>query len=255
MRGLCFRSSWCQALSRRLRSYRRDAYTSSSGARRLRRRPLRSAPKVGLRSRRRKRRDRRRSVSGALCAAAPGSATRSDASPALPQFGQGGVRPEVLAAASAAGSASGGTGALLARRQARLLLTCYVPAAYLNLEPVHGVSAGESASVSALCDSGVTRVVVGLLHPLPRLRGQAVAALQAAGICVDVPCELDTASSASSAAALTASRRVNEALLHRAATGQPFSVWKYAMTLDGKIATRTGHSAWVSGACLHTRRH
>jgi diaminohydroxyphosphoribosylaminopyrimidine deaminase/5-amino-6-(5-phosphoribosylamino)uracil reductase len=49
------------------------------------------------------------------------------------------------------------------------------------------------------------------------------------------------------AVSLAACRRVNEALLHRVATGQPFSVWKYAMTLDGKIATRSGHSAWVSG--------
>jgi hypothetical protein len=37
-----------------------------------------------------------------------------------------------------------------------------------------------------------------------------------------------------------------QALLHRAATGRPFSVLKYAMTADGKIATSTGHSAWVS---------
>jgi pyrimidine deaminase RibD-like protein len=130
----------------------------------------------------------------------------------------------------------------------------HVAAAYLNLEPVHGVSAGESASVGALCASGVTRVVVGLLHPLPRLRGQAVAALQAAGIRVDVPEEADAASSPPTADALFASRRVNEALLHRAATGEPFSVWKYAMTLDGKIATRTGHSAWVSGTGVFLRR-
>jgi diaminohydroxyphosphoribosylaminopyrimidine deaminase/5-amino-6-(5-phosphoribosylamino)uracil reductase len=128
------------------------------------------------------------------------------------------------------------------------VLTRHAVTAYLNLEPVHGVSAGESASVSALCASGVKRVVVGLLHPLPRLRGQAVAALQSAGMQVDVPDEAD-ASSASTGDALLAARRVNEALLHRAATGEPFSVWKYAMTLDGKIATRTGHSAWVSGAC------
>ena len=61
----------------------------------------------------------------------------------------------------------------------------------------------------------------------------------------------DSSSSPLVANALQASRRVNEALLHRAATGEPFSVWKYAMTLDGKIATRTGHSAWVSGTWMH----
>lgn len=43
-------------------------------------------------------------------------------------------------------------------------------------------------------------------------------------------------------------RAANEALLHRAAKRRPFSVWKYAMTLDGKIATTTGHASWVSSA-------
>jgi hypothetical protein len=37
-----------------------------------------------------------------------------------------------------------------------------------------------------------------------------------------------------------------QALLHRAATGRPLSLLKYAMTADGKIACSSGHSAWVS---------
>ena len=41
-------------------------------------------------------------------------------------------------------------------------------------------------------------------------------------------------------------RACRQALLHRAATGRPFSVLKYAMTADGKIATCAGHAAWVS---------
>ena len=42
-----------------------------------------------------------------------------------------------------------------------------------------------------------------------------------------------------------------QALLHRAATGRPLGVLKYAMTLDGKIATSSGHAAWVS--CAESR--
>lgn len=56
--------------------------------------------------------------------------------------------------------------------------------AYLNLET--GDSHGDMSSVSALVSSGVSRVVIGLLHPLLHLRRQAVAALKAAGVQVDV---------------------------------------------------------------------
>ena len=38
----------------------------------------------------------------------------------------------------------------------------------------------------------------------------------------------------------------NEALLHRVVTQKPLSILKYAMTMDGKLAAETGHSAWVS---------
>ena len=56
--------------------------------------------------------------------------------------------------------------------------------AYLNLEP--GDSHADMASVSALAGCGVSRVVIGLLHPLLHLRGQAVRALRAAGVAVSV---------------------------------------------------------------------
>jgi hypothetical protein len=46
--------------------------------------------------------------------------------------------------------------------------------------------------------------------------------------------------------AMSACLSANEALLHRAVLRRPLGVLKYAMTLDGKIATNLGHSAWVS---------
>jgi diaminohydroxyphosphoribosylaminopyrimidine deaminase/5-amino-6-(5-phosphoribosylamino)uracil reductase len=121
-------------------------------------------------------------------------------------------------------------------------------AAYLNLEPAHGPCAGERSAVDALLHSGVSRVVIGLPHPLPRLRGHAITALEAAGITVHAMSPgMSVADSPELSAAWMAVLRVNEALLHRVALGLPFSVWKYAMTLDGKIASSTGHSAWVTG--------
>lgn len=44
-----------------------------------------------------------------------------------------------------------------------------------------------------------------------------------------------------------------QALLHRAAKGRPLGILKYAMTLDGKIATSKGHSAWVSSSASRQR--
>ena len=44
-----------------------------------------------------------------------------------------------------------------------------------------------------------------------------------------------------------------QALLHRAVSGKPLGILKYAMTLDGKIATSTGHSAWVTSPTSRAR--
>lgn len=157
------------------------------------------------------------------------------------QMGQGGRRAELLAVDVAKGAADGGT-------------------AYLNLEPVHGPAAGEDAPVAALIASGVERVVIGILHPVRGMRGRAVQALRDAGIAVHVLSEelakikTKTGSELESeliAEAVAACRKCNRALLYRCATGRPFSVFKYAMTLDGKIATTAGHASWVTGPVGH----
>lgn len=149
--------------------------------------------------------------------------------------------------------------------------------AYLNLES--GDCHGEAAAVDALVRGGVERVVVGIRHPLRHLRSRGIGMLRNAGVRVDVladqlaigrtgtPSAVAAALSSgsgddgagpnggsmygnggSSAAyqALGACLTANDALLHRAVLRRPLSVLKYAMTLDGKIATNMGHSAWVS---------
>jgi len=122
--------------------------------------------------------------------------------------------------------------------------------AYLNLEP--GDCHGDLAATEALISSGVQRVVIGLKHPLRHARGKAIQALRAAGLTVDVllPRNATTSTDPTDPNGPEAVRGecllANEALLMRAWARKPFSVLKYAMTLDGKIATTTMHSAWVS---------
>lgn len=142
-------------------------------------------------------------------------------------WAQGAEAPEVIAVKEARGAAVQGT-------------------AYLNLEA--GDCHGDTAAVQALIQSGVKRCVIGMLHPLEHSRGKAVDALLSAGIRVDV---LQNTLSFSGLSQESIDRldiiyASNEALLHRAALGKPMGIIKYAMTLDGKIAASSGHSAWVS---------
>eukprot|EP01024_Parvocaulis_polyphysoides_P039664 TRINITY_DN3587_c0_g2_i4.p1 TRINITY_DN3587_c0_g2~~TRINITY_DN3587_c0_g2_i4.p1 ORF type:complete len:713 (-),score=118.63 TRINITY_DN3587_c0_g2_i4:238-2376(-) len=123
--------------------------------------------------------------------------------------------------------------------------------AYLNLEP--GNCHGENAAVQALISSGVSKVFIGLLHPLSHLRGHAVRQLLSAGIDVFVLGPSTEEDSEEHQIARKMCLEVNDALIHRGALGRPMSILKYAMTLDGKIATNTGHSAWVSGTMARAR--
>ncbi|KAJ7555264.1 hypothetical protein O6H91_05G029200 [Diphasiastrum complanatum] len=106
--------------------------------------------------------------------------------------------------------------------------------AYLNLEP--GDCHGDDSPILALKQ---------------HFRGKAITALRKAGIIVDVLGE-DTVGDRAQEA-LEACQYVNIPLLYTATHQLPFSVLKYAMTLDGKIATSTGHSSWVSSKLSRQR--
>ncbi|KAK1270968.1 hypothetical protein QJS04_geneDACA004420 [Acorus gramineus] len=121
--------------------------------------------------------------------------------------------------------------------------------AYLNMEP--GDCYGDHTPVSSLVRAGISRVVVGIRHPLRHLRGKAIFSLRNHGIQVDVLGEdLQTQAFED---ALKFCQMVNAPLLYRAASCLPFSVLKYAMTLDGKIAASSGHASWVSSKLSRDR--
>ncbi|PON55212.1 Riboflavin biosynthesis protein RibD [Trema orientale] len=127
--------------------------------------------------------------------------------------------------------------------------SCRRSTAYLNMEP--GDCHGDHAAVSALVEAGIERVVVGIRHPLQHLRGNAVRALRGQGVQVDVLGE-DLKSKIIENARKSC-LLVNAPLICRAASQVPFSVLKYAMTLDGKIAASSGHAAWISSKISRSR--
>ena len=105
---------------------------------------------------------------------------------------------------------------------------------YVNLEPCNHYGKTPPCT-EALIKARAGKVVAGMVDPDPRVAGSGIAKLRNAGIEVVVGVEE------------TACRQLNEAFIHRILHQQPFGILKYAMTLDGKIAATTGHSAWVTG--------
>ena len=87
------------------------------------------------------------------------------------------------------------------------------------------------------------RVVCAMSDPNPLVSGRGIERLRAAGITVE--CGLLE----------TEARKLNEIFIKFISTGRPFVVAKCAMSLDGKIATRTGHSRWVTGEVARLRTH
>lgn len=114
--------------------------------------------------------------------------------------------------------------------------------AYVTLEPCsHYGRTGPCCE--ALIQAGVKRVVVAIGDPNPKVAGNGIRRLREAGI------EVNVGVLAKEAAA------VNEVFLHWITTKKPFIALKYAMTLDGKIATSQRDSKWITGEEARTYAH
>ena len=113
---------------------------------------------------------------------------------------------------------------------------------YVSLEPcAHYGRTGPCAK--ALVEAGVSRVVVAMMDPNPKVAGKGIAILQEAGI------EVTTGVLEQEA------RQLNEVFLKWMTTGLPFVALKNAMTLDGKIATAAGQSQWITNEASRYETH
>lgn len=112
--------------------------------------------------------------------------------------------------------------------------------AYVSLEP-HAHHGRTPPCTDALIKAGIARVVAPIEDPNPKVSGKGFAHLRAAGVEVSV------------GLLARAAEKLNEKYLHFMRTGRPFVHLKLATSLDGRIATRTADSRWITGSDSRAR--
>ena len=114
---------------------------------------------------------------------------------------------------------------------------------YVNLEPCTHAHRNPCCADAAI-ESGVRRAIISMTDPDERVRGAGVKALEATGVQTIVGIHEQRA------------RSLNEFYIKHRLTGTPFVSAKFALSIDGKIATRSGESRWITGekSRLHAHR-
>src|SRR6266849_3197349 len=113
---------------------------------------------------------------------------------------------------------------------------------YVTLEPC--CHQGKTPPCTeAIVRAGIKRVVAAMTDPFPQVAGQGSSRLEQADIAVEIGLKEKEA------------KRLNAPYLKLLRTGRPYVHAKWAMTLDGKIATRTGDSRWITGDAARRRTH
>lgn len=111
---------------------------------------------------------------------------------------------------------------------------------YVTLEPCCHFGK-QPPCTQAIIEHGIRKVYVGSNDPNALVAGKGIEQLRQAGIEVETEVLKDECDA------------LNPVFFHYITTQTPYVVMKYAMTLDGKIATRTGHSKWISGEASRGR--
>ncbi|MBM3534325.1 MAG: bifunctional diaminohydroxyphosphoribosylaminopyrimidine deaminase/5-amino-6-(5-phosphoribosylamino)uracil reductase RibD [Alphaproteobacteria bacterium] len=113
---------------------------------------------------------------------------------------------------------------------------------YVTLEPCahHGKT---PPCADAVIAAGIARVVAAVEDPDPRVSGQGLARLREAGVAVEV------------GEGAAAAREINLGFFTRVTAGRPMVTVKLATSLDGRIATHTGESQWITGEAARLEGH
>ncbi|MBI5675495.1 MAG: bifunctional diaminohydroxyphosphoribosylaminopyrimidine deaminase/5-amino-6-(5-phosphoribosylamino)uracil reductase RibD [Nitrospirae bacterium] len=106
---------------------------------------------------------------------------------------------------------------------------------FINLEPCCHTDKKTPPCTDAIIESGLKKVVIAMTDPNPKVSGKGIKALKSAGIATEV------------GLMETEAKRLNETFAKFITKKEPFVILKAAQSLDGKIATASGESKWITG--------